>query len=127
MAKMRIHEIAKSLNIKSGELVKILNDNGFEVKSHNSNIEDDAISFILKHFSPKKEEMQKKTEAKPEPKREEKPVTKEEKAPVKEEAKKEVKTETKVEVKPEVKVEQKEEKPVVKEEKVLVKEETKKE
>lgn len=56
MAKMKIYEIAKSLNTKSSDLVKVLNENGFEVKSHNSNIEDDAIAFILKHFAPKKEE-----------------------------------------------------------------------
>ena len=54
MARMKIYEIAKSLDIKSGELVKALNNNGFEAKSHNSNIEDAAIGFILKHFSPKK-------------------------------------------------------------------------
>ena len=48
MAKMRIFEIARSLQsknkeIKSGTLVKLLNDNGFDVKGANSNIEDDAI------------------------------------------------------------------------------------
>ncbi|MSS63330.1 translation initiation factor IF-2 [Velocimicrobium porci] len=56
MAKMKIYEIAKSLNTKSSDLVKALNENGFEVKSHNSNIEDDAIAFVLKHFAPKKED-----------------------------------------------------------------------
>ena len=56
MAKMRIYEIAKSLNIKSTELVKTLNDNGFEVKSPQSNIEDEAIAFVLKNFTPKKKE-----------------------------------------------------------------------
>ena len=70
MAKMKIYEIAKSLNIKSGDLVKALNDNGFEVKSHNSNIEDEAIAFILKQFAPKKEETKKEETKKPEPKEE---------------------------------------------------------
>ncbi len=56
MAKMKIYEIARSLQsknkeIKSGDLVKLLNDNGFEVKGANSNIEDDAIAFLLKTFS----------------------------------------------------------------------------
>lgn len=55
MAKMKVYDIAKSLNTKSTELVKLLNENGFDVKSHNSNIEDNAIAFILKHFAPKKE------------------------------------------------------------------------
>lgn len=56
MAKMKIYEIARSLQsknkeIKSGDLVKLLNDNGFEVKGANSNIEDDAIAFLLKTFN----------------------------------------------------------------------------
>ena len=59
MAKMRIFEIARSLQskdkkIKSGDLVKLLNDNGFDVKGANSNIEDDAIAFLLKTFNNKK-------------------------------------------------------------------------
>jgi translation initiation factor IF-2 len=52
---MKIYEIAKSLNLKSSDLIKILNDNGFEVRSHNSNVEDDAIAFILKTFTKKAE------------------------------------------------------------------------
>ncbi len=56
MAKMKIFEIARSLQsknkeIKSATLVKLLNDNGFEVKGPNSNIEDDAIAFLLKTFA----------------------------------------------------------------------------
>ena len=48
MAKMKIYEIARSIqqqdkNIKSGDLVTLLNENGFEVKGANSNIEDEAI------------------------------------------------------------------------------------
>ncbi|MBE5937004.1 MAG: translation initiation factor IF-2 [Lachnospiraceae bacterium] len=55
MAKMRIHEISKSLqaqgnDIKSSDLVKLLNENGFEVKGPNSNIEDAAIAFLLNEF-----------------------------------------------------------------------------
>ncbi|MEG1457937.1 MAG: translation initiation factor IF-2 N-terminal domain-containing protein, partial [Acetivibrio sp.] len=75
MAKMKIYEIAKSLNTKSTDLVKVLNDNGFEVKSHNSNIEDGAIAFLLKSYAPKKEE---KPEVKEiiNTKKEEKPIEK---------------------------------------------------
>ena len=50
--KMKVYEIAKSLNRPSKELVQALNENGYEVKSHNSNIEDDAIAFIIKNFKP---------------------------------------------------------------------------
>ena len=65
MAKMKIFEIARSIqqqdkSIKSGDLVKLLNENGFEVKGPNSNIEDDAIAFLMKYFMKKKKE---KTEA----------------------------------------------------------------
>lgn len=68
--KMKVYEIAKSLNRPSKDLVKALNENGFEVKSHNSNIEDAAIAFILKNFKPLKEDeeepkkMKEKTEDK---------------------------------------------------------------
>lgn len=109
MAKMKIHEISKSLqaqgkNIKSSDLVKLLNENGFEVKGANSNIDDPAIAFLLRKFAepannsaqePKKD---KKTTAKSAPTeaRKSEPVKKEAKKeepkkekPVKEEPKKE--------------------------------------
>ena len=78
MAKMKIYEIARSIqqqdkNIKSGDLVTLLNENGFEVKGANSNIEDEAIGFLMNYFK------KKKAAAKAEPKEKVK-------APVKEEA-----------------------------------------
>lgn len=101
MAKMKIYEIARSIqqqdkNIKSGDLVKLLNDNGFEVKGANSNIEDAAIAFLMKTFAEKakgkqgavKKEDEKETVQKPA----EKPVVKEGK---KEEVKQEKKPEKK--------------------------------
>lgn len=101
MAKMKIYEIARSMQqqdkeIKSGDLVKLLNDNGFEVKGANSNIEDEAIAFLMKSFAAKKA----KKEA-------EKTVAKEEtekKQPVVEEKKEEPKKTVKKEetVKPEI-------------------------
>ncbi len=56
MAKMKIYEIARSMqeklpDIKSKDLVKFLQENGFEAKSAQSTIEDDAIGFLLKNFS----------------------------------------------------------------------------
>lgn len=95
MAKMKIYEIARSIqqqdkNIKSGDLVTLLNENGFEVKGANSNIEDEAIGFLMNYFK------KKKAAAKAEPKEEVK-------APVKEEPKVEKKEEPKVEKKPEEK------------------------
>ena len=101
MAKMKIYEIARSIqqqdkNIKSGDLVTLLNENGFEVKGANSNIEDEAIGFLMNYFK------KKKAAAKAEPKEEVK-------APVKEEPKAEKKEEPKVEKK----VEEKKEEPKV--------------
>ena len=89
MAKMKIYEIARSIqqqdkNIKSGDLVTLLNENGFEVKGANSNIEDEAFGFLMNYFK------KKKAAAKAEPKEEVK-------APVKEEPKVEKKEEPKVE------------------------------
>ena len=101
MAKMKIYEIARSIqqqdkNIKSGDLVTLLNENGFEVKGANSNIEDEAIGFLMNYFK------KKKAAAKAEPKEEVK-------TPVKEEPKVEKKEEPKVEKK----VEEKKEEPKV--------------
>lgn len=88
MAKMKIFEIARSIqqqdkSIKSGDLVKLLNENGFDVKGPNSNIEDNAIAFLMKYFSQKKaakpeeEKVEKKVEEPVEQKAEEKTVEKE--------------------------------------------------
>lgn len=98
MAKMKIYEIARSIqqqdkNIKSGDLVTLLNENGFEVKGANSNIEDEAIGFLMNYFK------KKKAAAKAEPKEEVK-------TPVKEEPKVEKKEEPKVEKKMEEKKEE---------------------
>ncbi len=98
MAKMKIYEIARSIqqqdkNIKSGDLVTLLNENGFEVKGANSNIEDEAIGFLMNYFK------KKKAAAKAEPKEEVK-------VPVKEEPKVEKKEEPKVEKKVEEKKEE---------------------
>ena len=74
--KMKVYEIAKSLNRTSKELIKALNENGFEVKSHNSNIEDEAIAFVLKTFKPLEE---KKETPNAEPAKKSTPVEKVEK------------------------------------------------
>lgn len=73
MAKMKIYDIARSLqekfpDLKSKDLVELLKENGFEAKSAQSSIEDEAIGFLLNYF--------KKKSAKPAAKPE-KPVKKE--------------------------------------------------
>ncbi len=106
MAKMRIFEIARSIqqqdkSIKSSDLVNLLNENGFEVKGANSNIEDDAIRFLMQYFNKKaagaeeKKEKEaavpapeKTSEKKQEPKKEEKEPQQVEAAEAKQEKKK---------------------------------------
>ena len=68
MAKMKIYEIARSLqnkipDIKSKDLVDLLQKNGFEAKGAQSSIEDAAIMFLMNHFNGKSS---KKTEEKAE-------------------------------------------------------------
>ena len=78
MAKMKIYEISRSLqgafpDLKSKDLIKLLQENGFQVKSAQSSIEDDAISFLLNKF--------KGSAKKAEPVKETKEVVKTESAP----------------------------------------------
>ena len=101
MAKMKIYEISRSLqgafpDLKSKDLIKLLQENGFPVKSAQSSIEDDAISFLLNKFkgSAKKAEPVKETEE----------VVKTESAP-----KKEVKEKAEPKKKEEAKTEEKKE------------------
>ena len=68
MAKIKVHELAKELDVSSKEVITFLNDKGMEVKSHMSSIEDDAIALVKKQFG--------KQVTKPEEKKEEKPEVK---------------------------------------------------
>ena len=52
MAKMRVNELSKELGVSNKEVLALLHENGFEnVKSHSSNIEDDAINLVRGKFS----------------------------------------------------------------------------
>lgn len=50
MAKKRVHELAKELNIESKEIINKLNDMGVAVKSHMSTLEDSDIGRLLKIY-----------------------------------------------------------------------------
>lgn len=54
MAKMRIYELAKELGLSSKDVVSYLNGQGIDAKTSSSNIEDDAISSVRKHFGGEK-------------------------------------------------------------------------
>ena len=74
MAKMRVHEFAKELEIKSQEVIECLSGTEYEVKSANSNIEDVAQELVRKKY---KKTAEVKAEAKPaEPKQESAPEVK---------------------------------------------------
>ncbi|MBR1635135.1 MAG: translation initiation factor IF-2 [Lachnospiraceae bacterium] len=72
MAKMRVNELAKELAVPNKDILTLLHQNGFDaVKSHSSNIEDDAINLVRSHFGKSAGEQpapaQPKAEAKPAP------------------------------------------------------------
>ena len=50
MAKMRIHELAKELDIKSTDIIEVLGKKGIEAKAQSS-IDDENIEFIKNKFS----------------------------------------------------------------------------
>ncbi len=67
MAKMKVHELAKELEIQSKDILAFLQEKGFEVKAAQSSVEDDQIDLVKGHFG--------KSEAKPVVKEEVKPET----------------------------------------------------
>ena len=50
MAKMRVSELAKELNIQSKEVINYLGEYGIEIKSHSSNLDERQISMIRGKF-----------------------------------------------------------------------------
>jgi translation initiation factor IF-2 len=90
MAKAKIHEISKEINVSNSEIIEFLNSKGVQVKSHMNNIDDDEIRMVKEHFgktSPAKKETKAKEEASEVKARPEKkdaaPVIKKENAPAK--------------------------------------------
>ena len=51
MSKIRVHELAKSLNKDSKEIIELLKKNGIEVKSHMSTVSDEDADKIKKKLS----------------------------------------------------------------------------
>jgi len=51
MAKMRVHELAKELNIKSQDILDKLKNTKFDGKSASSNMEDEAQALIRGAFA----------------------------------------------------------------------------
>ena len=53
MAKMKVYELAKELDVQSKDVVAYLTENGSAVKSHASNIEDKEIEMVRGKFGKK--------------------------------------------------------------------------
>lgn len=60
MAKMKVHELAKELNIQSKDVIAFLQEKGIEVKAAQSSVEDEAIALVKNKFG--KAEASKKEE-----------------------------------------------------------------
>ena len=63
MAKVRVHELAKELNIQSKDIIKFLEEKDITGKVASSSIEDDVIAMVKEKFSGKAEKEETKTEA----------------------------------------------------------------
>lgn len=92
MAKMKVHELAKELEIQSKDIVTFLQEKGFEVKAAQSSVEEEQIQLVRTKFKKVLKAEEKMEENKTDDKRtEDKKTTEaaqEKKAPVKEETEK---------------------------------------
>ncbi|HBQ85215.1 MAG TPA: hypothetical protein DD811_01840, partial [Syntrophomonas sp.] len=50
MAKIRVHELAKELDIQSKDMVKTLQDLGLNIKNHMSTLEDSQANWVRKRL-----------------------------------------------------------------------------
>ena len=64
MGKMKIHELAKELNLSSKELLEKVKEMGIDAKSHMSALEEKDIEKVRKAFTNKKEDVKEKKETK---------------------------------------------------------------
>ncbi len=52
MAKMKVYELAKEIDKPSKDIINYLKNQGVDVKSHMSNIDDASVNMVKKNFSP---------------------------------------------------------------------------
>lgn len=57
MGKIRVYELAKSLDKDSKELIEILKKNGIEVKNHMSSVSEEDAQKVRNHFAGKQDEI----------------------------------------------------------------------
>ena len=75
MGKMKLYELAKELNLASKDLLKIASENGIEVKSHLSSLDDDQIEKLKDSVSKSSSTESKKSTSKKDSKESEKKST----------------------------------------------------
>ena len=77
MAKIRVHELSKQLNISNKDIIDTLGAKGIEIKSHMSNLDDSMVGIIKAKFgaktAPKAEAPKAETPKPARPKQEEAP------------------------------------------------------
>ena len=56
MAKIRVHELSKQLNISNKDIIDTLGAKGIEIKSHMSNLDDSMVGIIKARFGGKQEQ-----------------------------------------------------------------------
>ena len=54
MSKMRVYELGKQLGKDNADILAILRNNGIEVKSHASSIDDEAVAIVKKALADRK-------------------------------------------------------------------------
>ncbi|MBR2500540.1 MAG: translation initiation factor IF-2 N-terminal domain-containing protein, partial [Clostridia bacterium] len=53
MSKVRVHELAKDLDINSKELIALLTEYGFSAKNHMSTLETEELDIIFEVYTQK--------------------------------------------------------------------------
>ena len=70
MAKVKVYELAKELNINSKDIISFLSEKKIEVKSHMSNLEEDSIALIRGKYEKKETKAITKPESETKPQKE---------------------------------------------------------
>ena len=51
LQKIKVHEVAKSLKVKSAEIIKIFADNGIVLKNHAASLDEEQLSLIFEYYT----------------------------------------------------------------------------
>ena len=70
MAKVKVYELAKELNIGSKEIISFLSENNIKVTSHMNNLEDSSIELVKSKYVKKETKTITKPETEPKAKEE---------------------------------------------------------